>query len=245
MIDQSEFTTNIPQPLALVIFTNRFATLVEEGFSFVQTLQLLEDSPEPYGSDAKRLREEVQAGETASDAMLGRRDLYSSYHIAMIRAGEIGGILDITLRIAADTIAKEWRLMSRCHGLEVPLLIAAPSTKHAPESWEALSPYQRIANQYLLCETWGQMMSAGAHILRCIEVAANLLPLKQRDRMMEAKVDIAAGKRLDAGRLGMLPAFVVAMIDNGEQDGRLDFALTKASEALLVELDAMATKEDI
>ncbi|MDR3709928.1 MAG: type II secretion system F family protein [Capsulimonadaceae bacterium] len=237
-------STHTPQPLALVIFTNRLTALIEQGFSLVKTFTLLEDSPEPYGSDAIRLREAVQAASTLSEAMSTRPDLYSPYYVFMVRAGEIGGILEVTLRRAADIISKEWHLMSRWKQHETEIFLAAPSSRRLPESWDALSPYQRTAIQLLFCDTWGAILGAGVPILRSMEVVRWLLPSEQALLLDEAREAVANGQRMSPARLGMLPAFVSAMIDNGEETGTLNSALVKVAKTLEAELDTWATIEE-
>lgn len=230
---------DISPALAFVFFTKRIAVLVEEGIRLVDALSLLRDLPAPYGEEAGRLRQALDAGDTLSDAMLGQRDLYSRYYISCVSAGEVGGVLDITLRIAADIIAKEWRLMSRT-SVDEALLVASPSTRNFPESWEQLTEYQRAVNQYLFCEMWGTMLNSGVPILRSMEVVGDLLPRQQVQRLHEAKVDIMAGKPINGSRFEMLPPFIAAMIDEGEATGRLDLTLLKAAETLEAELDALA-----
>ena len=230
-------TQHSPTPLALCLFTTRFAALVEEGFSLVRTFSLLEDVPEPYGEDAKRLRNLVESGDSISHAMSERPDLYSSYYVHMIRAGEVGGILDVLLRRSADMITKECQFMNRWSHQETAFFFASPSTQAQPESWEDLSQYQRTVIQLLFCETLGTILGSGVPILRSLGVVRWLLPKVQAERLDEAKEGIAAGERMNPGRLGLLPACIVALIDAGEEAGTLNSTLLRCAEILETELD--------
>jgi type II secretory pathway component PulF len=96
-----------------------------------------------------------------------------------------------------------------------------------------------LAGQYLFLEAWGQILSVGVPILRSIDVITEMLPLKDRVSLAEARDAIANGRPLDAARFSMLPGFAVAMIDRGEAEGALDTALLKAAEALMVEFDTI------
>ncbi|HEY3332527.1 MAG TPA: type II secretion system F family protein [Capsulimonadaceae bacterium] len=236
----TESQEQIPPSLVLVLFATRLSALVEEGVSFVRAFHSLRDTPEPYGAESVRLQEALEAGDTLSDAMLGRRELYSRYFIAMVHAGEVGGIIDVTLRIAADIITKEWRLLNQALGTETELLLAAPSTKYVPENWSKLSYYQRTTNMYLFCETWGSLLGSGVPILRSMDVVAELLPRVQAEQLFAAKRAISAGERINAARIEGLPPFVAALIDQGEERGTLDMTLVKAADVLLIELDALA-----
>jgi len=240
-------SSQTPAPLALLIFTSRIAALVEEGFNFGEIFKILEDTPEPYGSDSKRIRNLIMTEpySTLSDAMANQPNLYSPFYVFIVRAGEIGGIPEVSFRRASDIIAKEWRLMARWSDREAPVFVAAPHQQAIPENWTRLSPYQRTVIQMLFCDTLGSILGAGVPILRSLDVVRQLLPRAQAERLDEIKESIKAGERFDAARLEMLPAFVVALIARGEEEGTLNVTLLKAADALETELDALAAAEGV
>jgi type II secretory pathway component PulF len=226
--------------MALCIFTNRFASLAEEGISFVEILSLLEDAPQPYGDDSKRLRALIQSGASIASAMEQKPELYSPYYIFMIRAGETGGIVEALLRRASTMLAKEWKLTARCQQREAPFFFANVSKIPQPENWESLSLYRRTTIQLLFCETLGEILSAGAPILRSLDIVRWLLPQIQRERLDEIKASIMAGEPMNPARLGMLPSCIAALLAKGEMDGTLNSTLLRAAEILENELDLLA-----
>lgn len=224
--------------LALVIFTNRFAALVQEGISLVRTLLLLEECPEPYGEAANVIRLGIQDGSTLSEEMEKHPSLFSPFYIGLVRTGEVGGVLELTLRRCADAVLKEYRLMGRWSSQEQPIFLVGLSQTPPPRNWSQLSNYQRTAIQFLFCESFGTMLSYGVPILRTIDELKRLLPIDQAARLDEVRNTIREGKQMDLGRLGMLPEFVTAIAARGEETGRLDAALLKAADVLERELDA-------
>lgn len=72
------------------------------------------------------VRDEVSGGKTLADGMAGRPEVFSSLHMAMIRAGERGGFLEDVLTNMADYIERQDDLRSRVRGaLIYPLVLTS------------------------------------------------------------------------------------------------------------------------
>lgn len=234
----------LPTPLASVLFSYQFSELISAGMSLVRTLDVLGDLPAPYGETARMLRERVEAGHTLSNAMAERPGLFSSFYRSMVRTGEIAGILEETLARATELMTKEWALMRRDPDGASGVFLLNPSDKPLPDDWTALSPYQQTVTQLLFCETFGLMLSSGVPILRAMEHVATLLPLSQRDRMLEARGRVKKGDRMDPGQLGFLPRFATALIAHGEEAGMLNSALDRAANIFEHQLDCRLMQGD-
>ena len=222
--------------LALIQFSRRFSGLVEGGISLVRSLLLLEDIGETYGAAAREIRSGVESGHTLSHQMSLRPDLFSPFYIGAVHVGEIGGVLELTLRRSADIIGKECRLLS--HIPEASLLINSPAGQTIEDDWDLMSEYKRNVVQLLFCEAFGSLLSYGVPILRTLELMKSLIPAKQRDNMDQMYASVKAGEPIDIGRLGILSPFVVSLIQFGEEHGLLDRSLLKAAEIIENELDA-------
>ncbi len=227
----------LPTPLASALFSYQFSELISAGISLVRSLIILGDLPAPYGEAALVLEERIERGHVLSIAMAERPDLFSPFYRSMVRAGEIAGILEETLARAAELMTKEWTLTRRDPEGVSGIFLLNPSDKPLPEDWAQLSPYQQTVTQLLFCETFGLMLSSGVPILRTMEHVATLLPLVQRDRMMEARERVKEGDRMDPDRFGFLPRFAVALIAHGEKTGTLDSALDRAAKIFGHELE--------
>src|SRR3954467_10578087 len=78
----------------LVIATRQLATMVNSGMSLLRSLYIIEEQTE-----AEKLREvwvsvrkDVEAGLSLSDALKKNTDVFNDLYVAMVEAGETGGI---------------------------------------------------------------------------------------------------------------------------------------------------------
>ncbi len=95
-------------------FTDQLATLMGAGQPLDRALQILLDLPE--SEKAKKLigrvRDQVREGSSLSDALEEQHGAFSRLYINMIRAGEVGGTLERTLRRLAEYMDRSQKLRS-------------------------------------------------------------------------------------------------------------------------------------
>ena len=93
----------------LVVATRQFSTMVSSGMSMLRALYVLEEQQENKKlQDAfAQVRKDVEAGLALSDALARHPDIFNELYIAMVQAGETGGILEDTLRRVADQLEKD------------------------------------------------------------------------------------------------------------------------------------------
>jgi type IV pilus assembly protein PilC len=99
----------------LTIFYRQFATMVNAGLTLVSSLDILIEQVENKAlSEAiKLVKSDVEAGSTLADALAKQPQIFSELNISMIRAGEIGGVLDEILNKIADLMEKEFALRQK------------------------------------------------------------------------------------------------------------------------------------
>src|SRR5687767_1267140 len=93
----------------LVIATRQLSTMVNSGMSLLRSLYVIEEQTE---NDKLRdiwvdVRKDVEAGLALSDALAKHPDLFNDLYVAMVKAGETGGILDSTLVRVAEQLEKD------------------------------------------------------------------------------------------------------------------------------------------
>jgi type IV pilus assembly protein PilC len=93
----------------LTVATRQLATMVESGMPILRALTVLEDQAE---NDKLRealiqIRKDVEAGLALSAALAKHPDIFNELYVAMVAAGETGGMLEDTLRRVADQLEKE------------------------------------------------------------------------------------------------------------------------------------------
>ena len=96
----------------VAVFSRQFATMVNSGLSLMRSLAILADQTE--GKELTRIvvevRNEVERGIALSVAMAKHPKAFDRLFIAMIRSGELGGMLDSVLLQMATTIEKQVEL---------------------------------------------------------------------------------------------------------------------------------------
>jgi type IV pilus assembly protein PilC len=106
---------------ALVVFSRQFATMVNAGINVLKCLDILEAQTKdpvlkPVLSD---LRKEVVAGSSLTDAMAKHPKVFSKLFVSMVRAAEVGGILDLILDRLATFLEKEQEIIGKIKGAMV------------------------------------------------------------------------------------------------------------------------------
>jgi type IV pilus assembly protein PilC len=93
----------------LVIASRQLATMVQSGMSLLRALYVIEEQTE---SDKLRevwieVRKDIEAGVALSDALKRHPDVFNELYVAMVQAGETGGILDQTLVRVATQLERD------------------------------------------------------------------------------------------------------------------------------------------
>src|SRR5918994_3422282 len=97
------------KPDELVIATRQLSTMVSSGMSLLRALYVIEEQTE---NDKLRdiwieVRKDVEAGLALSDSLAKHPDIFNDLYVAMVQAGETGGILDNTLVRVAEQLEKD------------------------------------------------------------------------------------------------------------------------------------------
>jgi len=92
----------------LVIFSRQLATMVDSGIPVVSALDVLADQVEDrtFQKILQKLRDDVEAGSSLSEAMGLHPRVFSDFFVNMVRAGESSGRLDEILDRVASYVEK-------------------------------------------------------------------------------------------------------------------------------------------
>jgi type IV pilus assembly protein PilC len=93
----------------LAVASRQLATMVTSGMSILRALYVLETQTESklLAETLGGVRKDVEAGLQLSDALARYPKVFSTLYIAMVRAGETGGLLESTLTRAATQLEKD------------------------------------------------------------------------------------------------------------------------------------------
>lgn len=87
------------KPKALVVFSRQFATMIDAGIPILRCLDILVgQTKDPILKPVlEQIRNDVKGGLTLNEAMAKHPSVFSKLYLNMIKAAELGGILDLIL----------------------------------------------------------------------------------------------------------------------------------------------------
>ncbi|MBI3947341.1 MAG: type II secretion system F family protein [Armatimonadetes bacterium] len=99
----------------LVIFSRQFATMINAGIPVIRCLDVLESQTDDpaFGPVMTRVKSDVMAGKTLTESLLRHPKAFSPLFCSMVRAAEVGGILDVVLNRLAVFLEKEAEIRSK------------------------------------------------------------------------------------------------------------------------------------
>jgi type IV pilus assembly protein PilC len=93
----------------ITIFTRQFATMINAGLPLVKCLDILTRQTESpvLAEVVADVQHEVEMGRSLSEALAKHPEVFKDLYVSMVKAGEIGGVLDDVLMRVADTLENE------------------------------------------------------------------------------------------------------------------------------------------
>ncbi len=103
------------KPKSLMIFTRQLATLIDSGLPLLRSLTVLEkQEPNPVlKATVNALAENVQGGSTFSESLAQHPKIFNKLYVNMVKAGELGGVLEIVLNRLAEYQEKAQKLKNK------------------------------------------------------------------------------------------------------------------------------------
>jgi len=105
----------------LTQFTRQLATLVDAGLPILRSLRILEQQQKPgmMRVAIRLVAEDVEGGSTLSEAMSRHPKTFNRLYVNMVRAGELGGVLDLILNRLADFMERSQALRKKVIGASI------------------------------------------------------------------------------------------------------------------------------
>ena len=106
-------------------FTRQFATLVGAGLPIAQSLRTVSEQTQNKAMQAviEEILANVEAGRSLSDAFEKHPDIFSKVYLSLIKAGEVSGTLDNSLRRIADQEEKDDKMLGKIKSaMTMPLI---------------------------------------------------------------------------------------------------------------------------
>ncbi len=104
-------------PGDVATFTRQLSTMINAGLPITEALLILRSQSK--GSIQKvvaQILADVEAGESLSDSMKKHPKVFSKTYIALVKSGEVGGVMDQVLLRLADTLEKQQEFSGKVKG---------------------------------------------------------------------------------------------------------------------------------
>jgi len=108
-------TTGRIKPKVMMIFTRQLATLIDSGLPLLRGLTVLgKQEPNPVlRGTINHLADSVQGGSTFSESLAQHPKIFNKLYVNMVKAGELGGVLEVVLTRLAEYQEKAHKLKNK------------------------------------------------------------------------------------------------------------------------------------
>ncbi len=116
----------LPTTRELGLFTKQFSLMIENGIPMLQALQMLKDQQRKvdFRETIEKIINAIEQGSSLTDAIEPFPAMFDSLYVAMTRAGEASGRLDVILKQLVSYIEKAAKLKAQVKAaMAYPLII--------------------------------------------------------------------------------------------------------------------------
>lgn len=99
----------------IMTFTRQLATLIDAGLPIIRSLNILKEQVESviFKEKITQIAKDIESGLTLSDSFAKHPKIFDKLYVNMIRAGEMGGVLEIVLNKIATFLEKRQAMISK------------------------------------------------------------------------------------------------------------------------------------
>lgn len=96
-------------------FTRQLATLVNAGLPLLRCMQVLkrQEKTAALSNALDDISESIQSGSTFADALTAHPRIFNRLYVNMVKAGELGGVLDVVLNRLAEFMEKAQKIKNK------------------------------------------------------------------------------------------------------------------------------------
>lgn len=102
----------------VMTFSRQLATLIDAGLPIIRSLNILREQVESiiFKEKIQQIAHDIESGSTLSDALAKHPKIFDNLYVNMVRAGEVGGVLEIVLNRVATFLEKRQMIISKVRG---------------------------------------------------------------------------------------------------------------------------------
>lgn len=99
----------------IMTFTRQLATLIDAGLPIIRSLAILTEQVESavFKDIIKQMGKDIESGSSLSDALAKHPKQFDNLYVNMVRAGEIGGVLEAVLNKIAEFLEKRQAIIGK------------------------------------------------------------------------------------------------------------------------------------
>src|SRR5437016_8057090 len=99
----------------LMIFTRQLATLIDSGLPLLRSLNVLakQERDKVLKRTINKVADSVQSGSTFSDALALHPRIFNDLYVNMVKAGEVGGVLELVLNRLSEFQEKAAKIKNK------------------------------------------------------------------------------------------------------------------------------------
>ena len=103
------------KPKIMMIFTRQLATLIDSGLPLLRGLNVLakQERDTVLRNTINKLADGVQGGSTFSESLAQHPLIFNHLYVNMVKAGEVGGVLELVLRRLAEFQEKAQKIKNK------------------------------------------------------------------------------------------------------------------------------------
>ena len=115
----------------VAVFSRQFATMISSGLSLLRSLAILAEQTEntTLAEVILEVKNDVEKGESLSQALEKHPKVFNELYVAMVKAGETGGLLDDSLLRLAETLERQVALRNKIRSA-----MMYPATAHTADA---------------------------------------------------------------------------------------------------------------
>src|SRR6267378_378214 len=210
----------------LMIFTRQLATLIDSGLPLLRSLNVLskQERDPVLKRTTEALADSVQGGNTFSDALAQHPKIFNELYVSMVKAGELGGVLEVVLTRLAEFQEKAQKIKNKVLAAMVyPIIVLTLALSILSFLLVFIVPrFQMIFHEML--------GDKPLPTITLVVIGASDFAQKNWAFIIGAIVE-----PLETS--GAFPPMVVSMIDVGEETGQLPEMLLKIADVYDDEVD--------
>jgi type IV pilus assembly protein PilC len=119
------------KPKQLMVFTRQLATLVNAGLPLMRGLRVLykQEKNAALKRAVGEMAESIESGSTFAEALSQHPRIFNKLFINMVKAGEVGGVMDVVLNRLAEFMEKAQKIKSKVISAMVyPIVVLVMAT---------------------------------------------------------------------------------------------------------------------